>query len=34
MQKKIQWKPLLISVGLSLGVGILSALSTPNIAGE
>ena len=34
MQKKIQWKPLLISVGLSLGVGILSALSTPNIAEE
>ena len=32
--QKIQWKPLLISVGISLGVGILSSLFTPNIAGE
>ena len=34
MRTKIQWKPLLISVGISLGVGIVSALFTPNIAGE
>ena len=34
MKTKIQWKPLLVSVAISLGVGILSSLFTPNIAGE